>query len=265
MTSINVFPDPQGSMGFLLRPPDNFESLYQGLARSTPLPFVLANEQGRYQALDFRAGETDMSSLLLRYVPVAIGATMMLCIPRARYAAAGEPAEGTYTFELRWRARTNADHNKSQENGVPFPYSLPEGRGATENDGAQRIFLPTWTSEKFVPSAESAAIGDGLLPVVAVGPQVGYAAQGVFKPDTVGGPTIGHAPNTFFSPVLRRVLGNELSVVCYRDGVGNATWDFTGDDGGISNVYGSNLAGTTHPVFRNVGMLLFMLTGSPAL
>lgn len=263
-TSTNVFSDPQATMAILLRPPENFESLYQGLARSTPLPFVMANSEGRYLSRDFRASSPEMSSLLLRYVPVTIGATMLLAIPRARFLIAGEPAEGAYTFELRWRMRALGDHNASQENAIPYPYSLPGVRGATEDDGANRIFIPTWTSERFVPSTNEADIGSGLLPVVAAGPQVGYAAQGVFKPNTVGGETIGHAPNTYYAPLQRRVLGNELSVVCYRAG-GGSTWDFPGEDGGISNVYGTNLSGVSHPVFQGVGMLLFMLTGSPAL
>lgn len=264
MTNTNVFSDPQSSVALLLRPPSGFEDLYQGVARSTPLPFVAADSQGRYLARDFRADQEDISAFYLRYVQVPLGATMQLLIPRARQLTLGEPAETTYTYELRWRLRTIVDHNASQENAHPFPYSMPANRGAPEDDGAARTLLPGFTSEAVVPTAP----GNGNLPIVAGGagdPQVGYATQGLYVPATVGGETIAHAPNAYFNPLLRRVLGNELSVVCYRTEGDSDTWNFAGEDGGLSNVYGRNLSGIQHPIFENVGMLLVFVAGSPAL
>lgn len=261
----NSFPDPQATIAAILRPPDDFESLYQGVARSSPIPFVQADGQDRFLPVDFQAGNPEMSEFLARYVRVPIGATMMLLIPRALYLLAGEPAEGTdYLYELRWRLRTQRDHNTSQEQFTPFPYSLEARRGAYEDDpNVNRILIPAWTSEVIDP----AAVGNRQLPIISGGaadPQVGYATQGLYVPATVGGETIGHSPNAYFPAVLRRVQGNELSVVVYRE-TGGSTWDFTAEDGGISNVYGTNLSGVGHPVFKNVGILLVFLTGSPAL
>lgn len=260
----NVFNDPQGGMAVLLRPPSGFETLYQGLSRATPLPFVMADSQDRFLPLDPRAGTDEISEFLARYVPVPIGATLLLLIPRARYMT-DTPQETSYTYELRWRLRTVEDHNFAQgQNNPTVPYSLQSRRGAPENDGAQRVLFPGFTTEAVVP----AAVGNGVLPVVsgsAADPQVGYATQGLYLPDTVGDETIAHAPNAYFAPLQRRVVGNELSVVAYR-AAGEDTWDFAGDDAGISNVYGTNLGGTeTHPIFPNVGMFLVFLAGSPAL
>lgn len=263
--STNVFNDPQSAMAVLLRPPDGFEGLYQGVAKANPMPFVMADAQGRYLPLDARAGTDNINEFLARYVPVPIGATMMLLIPRAEYLAV-TPQETIYTYELRWRLRTHADHNFAQANNNPtVPFSLVEQLGAPDDIGTKQTFLPAYTSEVFVPTAP----GNGQLPVVSGGaadPQVGYATQGLYVPATVGGETIGHAANAYFAPVLKRVLANELSVVAYRaSDVGGATWNFSTDDAGMSNVYGTNQGGTRHAVFPNVGMLLVFLAGSPAL
>ena len=259
----NVFNDPQGAMAALLRPPDGFEALYQGVARANPIPFVMADGRERFLPLDARAGQGDVSEFLARYLPVPIGATLMLLIPRALYLAV-TPLESVYNYELRWRLRTIVDHNAAQGQGNPtVPYSLDARAGAPEDDGAERVLLPGYTSEVIVP----AVVGNGALPIVSGGaadPQVGYATQGLYVPATVGGETLGHSPNAYFPPILRRVLGNELSVCAYRT-AGTATWDFAGADAGLSNVYGTNQVGPAHPIFPSVGMLLVFLAASPAL
>jgi len=261
----NVFNDPQGAMAVLLRPPDGFEALYQGVAKANPLPFVMADSQDRFLPLDARANTDDISEFFARYVPVPIGATLLLLIPRALYFT-NSPQESIYTYELRWRLRTVEDHNVAQAHSNPtVPYSLQARRGAPEDDGTARTMIPGYTSEAIVPTA----VGNGQLPIVSGGaadPQVGYATQGVVVPDTVGGETTGHGPSVYFPPILRRVVGNELSVLAYREpNTGGSTWDFQTDDAGISNVYGTNQGGDQHPVFPNVGMLLVFLAGSPAL
>ena len=254
-------------MAVLLRPPGTFESLYQGLARSTPLPFVMADQMQRFLPKDARAGQagSDISEFLARYVPVSIGATLMLLIPRALYFT-DAPAETLYTYELRWRLRTVSDHNFAQSNNNPtVPYSLIPQRGAPDDAGTPLVSLPAYTSEVIVP----AVIGSGVLPVVSGtldDPQPGVADQGTYIPDTVGGFSTAVAPNVYFSPLLRRILGNELSVVAYRT-AGATTWDFQADDAGLSNLYGTNqvTGGDPHAVFPGVGMYLVFLAGSPAL
>ena len=269
MTTTNVFPDPQSSIAVLLRPPDGFETLYQGLAKSTPLPFVQADQTGRFLPLDARAGTagSEISEFLARYVPVSIGATLMLLIPRARYFT-DAPEETLYTYEFRWRLRGTPDHNAAQAHNNPgVPYSLISKRGAPEDDGTNLVSLPAYTSEVIMP----AVVGSGVLPVVSGGaadPQPGAADQGTYVPASVGGFSTAFGPNVYFPPLLRRNLGNELSVVAYRaEALGGATWNFQDDDAGISNVYGTNqiTGGTPHPVFPGVGMYLVFLAGSPAL
>ena len=110
-------------------------------------------------------------------------------------------------------------------------------------------------------------VGNNQLPVVAgdvASPQRGVADQGTYIPATVGGFGTAFAPNVYFPPILRRVVGNELSVVAYRTS-GATEWDFANDDAGMSNLYGTNLGGVAHPVFPGVGMYLVFLAGSPAL
>jgi len=241
--------------------------LYQGLARSTPLPFVMADQQNRFLPLDPRAGtpNSELSEFLARYVPVSIGATLMLLIPRALFFT-DEPAEIFYTYELRWRLRTIDDHNFAQKNNNPtVPYSLIGKRGAPDDSGNNLVSLPAYTSEVIVP----AVVGSGVLPVVSGdldNPQPGVADQGTYIPATVGGFSTAFAPNVYFAPLLRRIVGNELSIVAYRAG-GASTWDFTADDAGFSNLYGTNkvAGGTPHPIFPGVGMYLVFLAGSPAL
>lgn len=268
MTNHNIFADPQATMSVLCRPPDGFETLYQGLARSTPLPFVPVRYQSglpKFDALDPTAGEasTEISEFLSRFIPSPIGATMMVLIPRARYFD-DIPLEGTYSYELRWRLRTVNDHNQMVEGrGDPaMPYNLITQRGAP--DGSTPLTqIPAWTSEVIVP----ATVGAGDLPVVAPPTQRGYAGQGLFVPDSVGGDGNAYAPNNY-NRFLRRVEGNELSIVGYRTS-GDATWDFSGDDAGISNLFGTNLGGTgssvEHPVFTGVGLYVVFMVPSPAL
>lgn len=268
-TPTNTFNDPQSVIALSLRPPDGFEGLYQGLARSTPLPFVASAgfPQDQYLPKDPRAGQPEMSARLLRYVTTPIGATMQIVIPRALYVTGGEtPAEGAYTYELRWRLRTVTDHNVAQDqrSDPTVPYTLIPRRGAPDASDNPLTVLPAYTSEAVVPSVSGL---NNQLPVIdsATEPR-GVANQGTYIPATVGGFGTAFGPSVYFSPLLRRVLGNELSIVAYR-AAGNTTWDFTGDDGGMSNLYGQNLVtgGTRHAIFPGIGLYLVFLAGSPAL
>ena len=262
MTNHNVFPDPQATMGVLLRPPDGFEALYQGQARATPLPFVPVNytQQGpKFTPLDIVAGSDNISEFFSRFIPAPIGADMLILIPRARYFT--ETAqEGTYTYELRWRLRSVMEHNTSLEKrgDAGMPYNIITQPGAPD-DGTALTALPAWTSEVTEIAPQAAAA----LPVVSAPAQLGYAGQGIYVPDSVGGVAAAYAPNNF-ARLLRRVEGNELSIVTYR-AAGGTTWDFAGDDAGISNVYGTNQGGDAHEIFLGVGMYLVFLAPAPAL
>ena len=244
--------EPQTSIAHILRPPSNFEAVYEGQLIATPLPFVAPDAAGRYVPLDARAGNPGVQPALARYVPVPLGASLYILIPRAFYPVDEEVEEGIYTYELRWRLRTLQDWQKAAaQNNPTVPYHLITQEGAPDPSLAtpELITLPSFTSEATVPTSPGA--GQQVLVSPAA---FGVATQGLFDPSVVGA-TTAFAPNNYFPPLIRRALGDELSIVAYRTG-GDPTWEFEGDDAGIKLVYGND--------FPGVGIVLLSLAGSPA-
>ncbi len=231
------------SRAVILKPPTGFESIYQGALATTPLPFVAADPtRSDYLPLDPQAGKTGFSAELTRYIPMPLSGTMMLYIPRP---AAIDPdddsiIEGTYTYELRWRLRGTSTIEVTED-----PAHLIGLDGAPDGTD-RRELVPTFTSLVFQGSV--AGTGSRVLIAPAV---EGVAGQGTFDPSVfaaagAGGDELALGPNQWFVPCWQRIYGDQLSVVAYRLD-GGATWDFSGEDAGISNVYGVNQIGPSRP------------------
>jgi hypothetical protein len=241
-----------GSIAFVLKPPSNFESVYEGQSRTTPIPFVAADTNGNFSALDPLAGDPNVASNLLRFVPVPIGSSALILIPKAFY---GTNADKGYLYDFRWRLRSNADADATKTaGGLGIPYSmigLP-GAPSTPSPTARRT-LPVFTSEQVTP----AATGNESLPLISVG-NPATLSQGVYDPTTLNNSAAEALGVTYYPPYLRSIVGNELSIEASFE---SGNWAFgntdpTNGDAGFSNVYGTNIAGPTHPAYPGVGILL---------
>ena len=255
--------NPAGSIVFILKPPQNFESLYEGVSRTTPIPFVAKNENGDFLGLDALAGKAEVAGNLARFVPVPIASSLLIAIPVPRYQDGSSTRSPAYLYDFRWRLRTVSDYNAREKDGNPdMPFSMIPTLGApsTPNPPTRRV-MPVYTSEQVTP----ALVGNPNRQLVAPG-TIGSLSQGVYNPADFAGataPTDGDLSLgiTFFPPYLRPSVGNELSIcVSAADG----TWSFSDTsatgDAALSNLYGTNVAGPAHPVYPGVGIVLVSLT-----
>ena len=243
-----------GSITLVLKPPQNFEQVYQGKPRTTPIPFVIADSSNQFLAKDALAGMTDVDANLLRFVPVPIGSSALIVIPKAFY---GDNPDKGYLYDFRWRLRTNADNAQLATTGQLFPYSMVATPGApgTTAPTARRV-IPCYTSEQVTPTAT----GNENRPLIT-GATSAVLSQGVYDPATLGGDADEAFGSTYFPPYLRPIIGNELSI---EASFATGNWDFsnadpTDGDAGFSNVYGTNAAGPMHPFYPGVGILLVIL------
>jgi hypothetical protein len=240
--------DPQASLGFILRPQAGFETIYQGTSRSNPIP-MLPLVNGSHAPTDALVRSTGIDPLLAAYAPVALGATVMILIPRCQTQGEGRD-ETLYTYEFRWRLRALSDWQKRASSGTPdFPYHLETGPGP-----GNLTPIPAFTSEVITP----AVVGNGISPFIATGPLRGISGQG--QMDAVANPfTLD--PNFFFPPILRPCVGDQLSVVAYRtEPQDPANWDFAAaEDATFSNIYGTDVGGVGHPVIPTLGVWLIIL------
>lgn len=240
-----------GSMVAVLKPPANFESVYEGQSRTTPIPFVQADANGNFSALDPLANTDGVAANLLRFVQVPIGSSALILIPKALYGS--NPDKG-YLYDFRWRLRTNADAAAIQQKGGLEPYSMVALPGAPSSPSpTARRTLPVYTSEQVTPTAT----GNANLPLIAVGSPA-TLSQGVYDPATLSNANAAALGVTYFPPYLKAIVGNELSI---EASFATGNWAFgntdaTNGDAGFSNVYGTNVAGPSHPAYPGVGILL---------
>ncbi len=242
--------DAQSAIGLVLKPPTGFEELYDGLIGTTPIPFVAAP----FEVLDERAGARGIASNLVRFVPVPLGGTGLIIIPRALYQDGVLLRAPSYVYDFRWRLRTVADNVAAvTEGNATHPFNMLAMRGApSAPDPTERLVLPAYTSETVTP----AVVGSTARPLVAAG-EYASVSQGVYAlADFVDQSDAALGPN-FFPPYLRALLGNELGIVATKAS-GNWAFEDTGatGDAAFSNVYGINVAGTRHAAYPGVGIVL---------
>jgi hypothetical protein len=255
---------PQGSIATILKPPQNFETVYQGKSRTIPIPFVPVNPRGEFSALDDLAGVAEVASNLVRYQPVPIGSSLLVLIPRALYNSADTLVSVDYRYDLRWRLRTVDDYAVAAANANPtHPWSLVTTPGAPSAPAptARRV-IPAYVSEQVTPTV----VGDDRRPLITSG-VAATVSQGVYAladfAGITGPPDGGDAAlgQTYYPPLLKASVGNEIGI-CATMATGN--WDFgsAAGDAPFSNIYGTNVAGPSHPFYPGVGIMLIVLARS---
>lgn len=251
--------DAQSAIAVVLKPPTGFEALYEGQPGTIPIPFVSkSGPDNAFTVLDELAGEDGVAADLVKFVPVPIGGTALIVIPRALYNNSGTLRAPSYVYDFRWRLRTVTDNTRSTT--ATHPYSMLEEHGAPSDPApTAREILPAFTSEQVTP----AVVGSTARPLVATN-SFGAVSQGIyaladFASLAVPGGDAALGPN-FFPPYLRALLGNELGIVATKP---SGNWSFTdtgaSGDAAFSNVYGRNVAGPVHRPYDGVGILLIML------
>lgn len=250
-----------GSIAIILKPPANFETVYQGKPRTTPIPFVEVNDEGEFSALDPLAGKAGVSSTLLRYVPLPIGSSLLVLIPVPRYENGGAVVSPAYLYDFGFRLRTVTDYNDLEKLGKPeLPFSMVPTNGAPSAPApTPRRVLPAYTTEQVTP----ALTGSARRPLIDASTDA-TVSQGVYDPANfaaAGSPTDGDLALgvTFFPPYLRPIVGNEFSI---NASFATGNWDFSSPtgDAAFSNLYGTNVAGPRHQVYPGVGIVLVVLT-----
>lgn len=252
--------DPQGAVAAILKPPANFEQVYAGVSRAVPIPFVSANPQGEFVPLDVLAGTEDVAANLVRYEPVPIGSSLLICIPRAIYNNAGSLVTVDYRYDLRWRLRTLADYQAPLENADPrHPWQMLDTLGAPSAPSpTSRRVIPSYTSEQLLPTTT----GNLRRPMITAVTEA-TVSQGVFAladfAGIVGPPDGGDLAlgQTYYPPYLKAAVGNELGICA---SLASGSWDFAGADAPFSNTYGTNQAGPQHPFYPGVGIVLIVLS-----
>lgn len=238
--------DPQATNGFILRPQAGFEAIYNGTSRLNPIAMYPLGVTGVHTPTDALVRSPNIDPTLLAYAPVALGATVMILIPRAISQGEGRN-ETLYTYELRWRLRQLTDWQKAASAGRPnYPYHLDTGVGPGELTP-----IPAYTSEVLTP----AVVGTGINPFISAGTR-GISGQG--QMDAAVNP-FSVDPNFFFPPILRPCVGDQLQIVAYRSTDLVANWDFATEDMPFSNIYGTDVGGAGHPVLPNLGIWLIVL------
>ena len=231
-----VTADAQFGNAKILRPVNDFSTLYQGQSVNFP---ILMSEGG--EALDSNAGSPGYSNYLAKGLAVPYGARLSIWLPRiVVYLAQGFYEYYQYTFI--WRMRNLYDF---RQNRVPFHIPQQQvGQASTAaGDAGPRVVLASAVQS----IAYAGPVGGITEPIQTVYPEVfyqnGQRAAPPFRPIYAGGKRlrytqgvldpgaapIGIDPSMFmWTQVEVQAQGDELLVVVTRPSVTNyTTWDFT--------------------------------------
>jgi len=285
--SENVTQSAEFSNAAILRPFDNFESIYQGLSVEQD-PLALPG------GVDRLAGKPGYDPKLAAMLPVPLGARVVIWLPRLSSLNYGEDTP-EYFYSLVWRIRSQAEATTDAErrSAAHFGQRLqgrPQAPGASPAVDTQgpRFVLPAAieTVAGNLPLAEPrrVSINTALLqvkpprgwrapvssdyPGPLVSQKVGRAliySQGYYE-DTNGtaAPSDANAgflgaPQYFIYQTVAQ--GDELALLITRDsGDGGPSWDFTGPDRPLSAFLGNDSG--TQSILENAGVYVF--TGARA-
>lgn len=254
----NVLSDAQMSMFQVVRPPGNFEAIYQGQAGTIPIAFP--------GTLDPQAGQPGFAAELLAGVALPLGSRVSIQIPMTIDMYTSEP---NYAYQFLWRIRNQQTLHDAILAGRPAgPYHLPSeelGRNEIQGDpAATRFFIPAASDIEIFEQAEPVGVGPATLvlrpqlyiPEMAnswVQPLTPTGAHGVWQQGAYQFSNDVNCSGPTWFPVWLDAGGDELLILVYKLDTG-VPWDFTGVDQGFSNTYGTNASGL--PINPNIGILI---------
>lgn len=255
--SSNVLSDAQMGMFSVIRPPDGFEALYQGVEGTTPIAFP--------GTLDLDAGKPGYATGLLAGIPVPLGGRLLLQIPQTvRAIEGGGVATADYEYQLIWRTRNQAsaaaDISSGRRNASP--YHLPNGTGRRES-----VFIPGASDVEVFEQGEPVALGVAAtlnvkqqryvpqITVPWVPPLLPDGADGVWQQGVYETSVDAVNSGPTWCPLWLDAAGDELLILVYKI-VTDSPWDFAegGDDEAFGNTYGTDNGRV--PNNPNVGILL---------
>lgn len=304
--------DAQYGFFKVLRGYENFEDIYQGLtvdANVIPLGTTklgldpeAADLLGKLRA-DYRAQGAypvdapgnGISPFLMEGVPVPIGSTLKLWLPRITFAASRSTTR--YFYLIAWRIRSAQAYERNQRSQFhsPFDGAGPSDDGSNDMDdslggaklgslaSARRIMYSGWTSSRYAqteptstgdfatqrvyPTKYTVDLSTPIYRTSYPGIASGTVSYGNFSQGIYTDPTYADiAP--FFDILNVPCEGDELLICLGRENDGEAysTWDFTDatQDQIVSRMFGrdgyTNAQGKTVPL-SEFGVLV--ASGSP--
>lgn len=280
-----VLADAQFSLADILRPFAGFEATYQGQPTATPVAFPGTLD------VDAAEGVPGFSPYLLAGLEVPFGAKVVLWFPVVTTGNTLDgPAYTDYTYQIHWRLRNVADYRRRRK-----PYHLRRQTGGAQDTAntpvgmsPDRLIMPsaleTVIYQRPEPASGTAGAravgnlrassisvpGDGIplvpgfgapllppgAPVPPAGPPpFGEMEQGITDPAQA---VLG--TESLFRPYFTVAKGDELIITAVRTDQTVDTWEFSAEDLGFSNTYGTNVAGPTHSPFTELG--IYVLVGS---
>lgn len=266
-----VLPDPQYSVGKLLRPQPNFVDVYQGASITNPI-YLYPDGQPR----DDDAGNVGFNPDLIRGLAVTPGQSLLIWVPDVSYVSGGDPTQiESYEWLIGWRMRNLRDFRTTRKG---WHLAAREGTPDSSVSPAQaRTPLPcAWetlwfNSTRPTPAnavdsgrvvtnvnAESFTAGGTVIrgPLLDAAGTEGVLQQGVADPATL---PLQELPT--WLPVQKIAKGDEMLLALRRQN-GPATYDFevglfpTGSDLPLAQIL-SDATGQVLPlqgvyVFRGV-------------
>jgi hypothetical protein len=271
----NVLVDAQYTLATVMRPFDNFEPVYQDQSSQRPIAFYAPDADGKRPALDPDAGRAGFAPNLLRYVPVPLGAKVLVWVPNTPAPGPGFEVLVPYTYTVYWRLRTVTDY-RNRRSPYHLSQQFPGQVDTSVTPSEPRFVLPAATRTVILHQPESigtaaqinhlrreelefgiASANAGFLPFLPDGSN-GIHQQGVTDPAIFSTPE--QAGVAFFAPFVFDAQGDEMLIVATRSTEFGANWNFNSSDAGFSNVYGINARGPTHPPIPDLG--IYVMTGS---
>lgn len=253
-----VAADAQFTNARVLKPFNDFEGTYQGVAGSTPIAMP--------GVLDPNAGTPGYSPNLVAGLSVPLGSRVLVWVPQFCFIP-------VYVYYFIWRMRSLRDFRNPAKGKPRGAYHIPlqrSGAPDTSSGTAEpRVQIPAAVKVLAFEQAEPTQFcADGLVnirredlisqmspgaaPLIANG-EVGVIQQGILDPGngTVGG--VASAP--IFFPFWMDAEGDELMVQVFKQA--GTAWDFTdpNEDQVFSDIYGTGNG--AHESFPGSGILVF--------
>ncbi len=263
----HVLADSQFGLLQVLRPVDDFETVYQARPAGIPIAFP--------GGLDDEAGDPLVADNLQKGLSVPMGAEVLLWVPFcAAYDGVTTQTE-LYEYQVIWRIRNIRDFRTARK-----PYHFPvQAAGVPDTSvvpAESRSIIPAadWSAARQAPPVAPTEIGttqaqyysDRLVPraggitsspLDASGSATALT-QGLFDPAV----ETGVADDPIFVPMyLGRAAGDEMIILARRVNEGAGPWDFASAsdlDFPFSNVYGTRDGARTPR--EHVG--IYVMTGT---